>query len=135
MCVELGEIWGQWGQWGKQRLLLTRTFLDKFSYDLLLAYRGWFQLASFADYKQLKQCAFGALLVRLFHKKGKGVPVEQVVTGEGRRGAKGGTVSRSREVSGFHKTGLSQLNDSDMTFQVQKRLFNKHSNRGLVSVQ
>lgn len=59
--------------------------------------------------------------------------MEQVVAGGGRRGARGGTGSRSSQVSGFHKAGLSQLNDSGMTFQVQRRLCNKHSNRGLAS--
>lgn len=45
----------------------------------------------------------------------------------------GGTGSRGIQVSGFHKAGLLQLNGSGMTFQVQRRLCNKHSNRGLAS--
>lgn len=46
---------------------------------------------------------------------------------------RGGTGSRSIQVSGFHKAGLLQLNGSGMTFQVQRRLRNKHSSRGLAS--
>lgn len=55
--------------------------------------------------------------------------------GGGDGGARVDTVSRSSQVSGFHKAGLSQPNDSDMTFQVQRRLCNKHSDRGLASGQ
>lgn len=38
--------------------------------------------------KQLKQCELGGLFARLFHKKGKGVRVEQVVTEGGKEGCK-----------------------------------------------
>lgn len=44
-------------------------------------------LSTAADCQQLKQPEFGGLLTRLFHKKGKGAWVKQVVAGGGRRGA------------------------------------------------
>lgn len=46
---------------------------------------------------------------------------------------KGDTWSRSTQVSGFHKAGLSQLNDGGMTFQLRWRLCSKHSKSGLQS--
>lgn len=47
------------------------------------------KLFTAANYKQLKQHELGGFLTGLFHKKGKGAGTEQVVTGGGRRGAKG----------------------------------------------
>lgn len=92
------------------------------------------QPSTAADSKQLKQHEPGRVLTGLLHKKGKGVRAEQVVPGGEEGGVQRGDAgSRSSRVSGFHKAGLSQLNGSGMTFQVQRRLCNKHSNRGLAS--
>lgn len=105
VCVEQG---GTRGQPDRQKLLLTRVRPQSVSGSASLTACHWpayglglalllllafpplrrNKLSTAADYKQLKQREPGRLLTGLFHKKGKGVRAEQVVSGGGRRGAK-----------------------------------------------
>lgn len=72
---------------------------------------------------------------KLFHKKRKGVPAEQVVSGqEGVAACK--EEAQEAEASKCQvsiRHALFQLNHSGVTFQVQRRLCNKHSSRALES--
>lgn len=75
------------------------------------------------------------LWTRLFHRKRKRVPAEQVVSGqEGVAACK--EEAQEAEASKCQvsiRHALFQLNHSGVTFQVQRRLCNKHSSRALES--
>lgn len=75
------------------------------------------------------------LWTRMFHKKRKGVPAEQVVSAqEGVAACK--EEAQEAEASKCQvsiRHALFQLNHSGVTFQVQRRLCNKHSSRAVES--